>query len=209
MTRSTQESGRNTSTASVRKQPWVRLIKQLLRSVIFSVGHSRVSHLKRGELRVTRKVASLRHKECDRESSQTSAAGVVVTIGETKEPSTLLRPLLSNVMTSFQNQQRKSTLKTKFKISSKTTNLIHTSDTRIFRVDQQETKTMLLLATRASQGQSSSSRCLLQTHRCLQFQCLELMLKHRPLTRARYQLSNMRARDRSCRCLSFQTSRRH
>ena len=46
-------------------------------------------------------------------------------------------------------------------------------------------------------------------HRCLLCRCLELMLRHRPLTRARCQLSNMRARDRSCQCLSFLTSKRH
>ena len=92
---------------------------------------------------MTRKVASSRHKECDQESSRTSAAGVVATIEETKEPSTLLRPRLFTETTSFQNQQRKSTLKTKYKISSKITNLIHTSDMRTFRADLQETKTML------------------------------------------------------------------
>ena len=158
---------------------------------------------------VTRKAAELRRKECGRESSQTSAVGVVATIEETKGPSTLLRPRPFIEMMSFQNQQRKSTLKTNYKISSKTTSLIHTSDTKTFRVDQQETKTILSLVTRASQGLSSSSRCLLQMHRCLQFQCHELMLKLRPLTRAHYQLSSMRAKGRSCQCLSFLTSGRH
>ena len=92
---------------------------------------------------MTKRAASLRRKACDLESSQTSAAGVVATIEETKGPSTLLRARLSSEKTLFLKQPRNFTLQIKYKISAKTISLIHTSDMRTSRADQQETTTTL------------------------------------------------------------------
>ena len=188
---------------------WARLIKQLRRLGIFWAQHRRASHLKRGGSCVIRKAASLKRKAFDLESSQTNVAGAVATIEETKGPSTLLRARLSSEKTLFLKQPRNFTLQIKYKISAKTISLIHTSDMRTSRADQQETTTTLSSVMQAFQVRLSSSRCLLRLHRCLPSQCPASIVKLQLLTRVRYQLKLGRVRGQPCQylSLSFLTSR--